>query len=196
MKYVVVILLLVFIFIMMPGCESTKPDEQTQSEAKSDTAAVSIAKQDTNTNKAISEEPLLLEDEPLLLDVPLLLEDKFEDESADSGADNSRCHVCHINYASEEIAVTHAKVGKSCSSCHGESDEHIADESWASGGNGTAPDKMYPAETINPFCMTCHTKEKIDEPQHAPVFADGDKQKVCTDCHGEHRLPNRKCKWK
>ena len=30
------------------------------------------------------------------------------------------------------------------------SDAHIADESWASGGNGTAPDIMYTRDKINP----------------------------------------------
>ena len=37
--------------------------------------------------------------------------------------------------------------------CHGVSDAHIADESWASGGNGTAPDIMYPRDKINPSCL-------------------------------------------
>jgi hypothetical protein len=96
----------------------------------------------------------------------------------------------------EDIAVTHARNGMGCAHCHGESDEHIADESWASGGNGTAPDIMYPPAKINPFCMSCHTKDKIDTEQHKPLFAAGATQMVCTDCHGDHRLTNRKCKWK
>jgi hypothetical protein len=111
-------------------------------------------------------------------------------------ADNSRCFVCHINYIDEDIAVTHARVNMGCANCHGESDEHIADESWASGGNGTAPDIMYPRAKINPFCMGCHPKEKIDIEQHKPLFTDTTEEKYCTDCHGEHRLTNRKCKWK
>ncbi|HUT46877.1 MAG TPA: hypothetical protein VMX36_11375, partial [Sedimentisphaerales bacterium] len=67
--------------------------------------------------------------------------------------------------------------------------------SWASGGNGTAPDIMYPRPKINPFCMGCHTKDEINTDQHKPLFANVEKL-VCTDCHGSHRLEVRKCKWK
>jgi hypothetical protein len=83
-----------------------------------------------------------------------------------------------------------------CAHCHGECDEHIADESWASGGNGTAPDIMYTRPKINPFCMGCHPKDKIDTEQHKPLFSSASEKKVCTDCHGKHRLETRKCKWK
>ena len=135
---------------------------------------------------------LLLEDEPLLL-----LEDDSASVSSDKpAADNSRCFVCHANYLDEKIAVTHARANIGCARCHGESDAHIADESWGSGGNGTAPEIMYPKEKINPSCMRCHTKDKIDTPQHKPVFATGTEKKVCTDCHGDHRLTVRRCKWK
>jgi hypothetical protein len=95
----------------------------------------------------------------------------------------------------EDIAVIHARANIGCAGCHGESDEHIADESWASGGNGTAPNIMYPPTKINQFCMGCHTKDKIDTDQHKHLFANFEKT-VCTDCHGNHRLEVRKCKWK
>jgi hypothetical protein len=137
------------------------------------------------------EAPLLLEDEPLLL-----LEDEPQANQSDAPkADNSRCFVCHVNYMQEDIAVTHARANIGCAGCHGESDEHIADESWASGGNGTAPDTMFPKPKINPFCMGCHNKDKIDADQHKPLFANIETT-VCTDCHGKHRLEVRKCKWK
>lgn len=141
------------------------------------------------------EEPLLLDDEPLLLDDEMLL---LDEGSADGDffRENTRCYVCHVNYQQEAIAAEHARVGIGCKDCHGVSDEHIADESWASGGSGTAPDRIFPLETINPFCMTCHTKDKIAVPQHAPVFAKGEDRKVCTDCHGKHRLHTRRCTWK
>lgn len=129
--------------------------------------------------------------------VPLLLEDEPEHGTAsEPAADNSRCFVCHMNYMQEEIAVTHARAGIGCAHCHGPSDAHIADESWASGGNGTAPDLMYPRDKINPSCMACHTREKIDTPQHVVVFTGPPATTVCTDCHGSHRLPQRRCKWK
>ncbi len=127
---------------------------------------------------------------------PLLLLDDDGGAAAGPGADNSRCHVCHLNYIEEKLAVDHARAGIGCAKCHGPSDEHIADESWASGGNGTAPDIMYPREKINAFCLGCHPKEKIDLSQHKEFLAGASKEKYCTDCHGEHRLHERKCKWK
>jgi len=144
------------------------------------------------TQPAVKDEaPLLLEEEPLLL----LDDEPDAGQSAGPEANNSRCFVCHINYMQEDIAVIHARANIGCAGCHGGSDEHIADESWASGGNGTAPEIMYPVAKINPFCMGCHTKDKIDTDQHKPLFANIEKM-VCTDCHGDHRLEVRKCKWK
>jgi len=132
-------------------------------------------------------------------DEPLLLLDAGEEESSPPTgpvADNSRCFVCHLNYAMESLAVVHAKANIGCADCHGASDAHIADESWASGGNGTAPDIMYPRPKINPFCLGCHPKDKIDAEQHKPFFAGAAEKKYCTDCHGTHRLAERKCQWK
>jgi len=141
--------------------------------------------------EAKNEAPLLLNDEPLLL-----LDDEPDAGQSDGPqADNSRCFVCHVNYMQEDIAVIHAQANIGCANCHGQSDEHIADESWASGGNGTAPDTMFPKPKINSFCMDCHTKDKIDTDQHKPLFENFEKM-VCTDCHGNHRLEVRKCKWK
>jgi len=138
---------------------------------------------------ALDEEPLLLDDEPLLL-----LDDSPSVDEA--GADNSRCHVCHMNYFQEDIAVIHARAKIGCADCHGESDAHIADESWASGGNGTPPDVMYTPEKVNTFCMGCHPKNTIAGPQHTAVFAGKPEENRCTDCHGEHRLAHRVCTWK
>jgi len=140
------------------------------------------------------EAPLLLDDEPLLLE-----DDPASSEKTRKGADNSRCFVCHINYVRESLAVKHARADIGCVRCHGESDAHIADESWASGGNGTAPELMYPRAKINPFCMSCHTAKDIGPKQHKDVLAGTGKKnakKYCTDCHGKHRLPKRRCKWK
>jgi len=148
------------------------------------------AGQDADTD----EEPLLLlDDEP-----PLLLDDGPEGSSEATGpmADNSRCHVCHLNYAKEDIAVVHARAKIGCVDCHGDCDEHIADESWASGGNGTPPGIMYAPDKINPLCIGCHDKDEIDTEDHEEFLAGTADEKYCTDCHGDHRLPKRKCKWK
>lgn len=144
------------------------------------------------------EKPLLLDDAPPLLlsdEAPLQLDDPADHGDADM-ADNSRCFVCHVNYAQEEIAVVHARQDMACAHCHGESDEHIADESWASGGNGTAPDKIYTKEQVNPFCMGCHPGSKLPEKTHGILFTNPPSDKHCTDCHGDHLLKERKTKWK
>ena len=128
------------------------------------------------------EEPLLLLEEP-----PLLL----EDEPTGPMADNSRCHVCHINYAEEVLAVTHARADVSCEDCHGASDAHCGDED-----NITPPDVLFAAAKIKPFCMGCHPKQKIDIAVHKGFVSHPDPMKgKCTDCHGEHRLSYRTRKW-
>lgn len=176
MKYSFLMFVLAAAIAVGTGCE--------QMEAKQNL--------DTNTESKSSQKSIP-DEEPLLL-----LDDSEEELVPPTGpvADNSRCFVCHVNYMQEDIAVTHAQANIGCSHCHGECDEHIADESWASGGNGTAPDIMYPRPKINPLCMDCHPKDEIDTEQHESLFADTAEKKVCTDCHGKHRLEIRKCKWK
>jgi hypothetical protein len=169
------------VVLVVAGCEPrgtvSKPAARPTVSADSRPAIVSPV-------RPAEEAPLLLEDEP------------EEGAGGEPAADNSRCFVCHVNYMEEKLAVTHARANLGCANCHGPSDAHIADESWGSGGNGTAPDIMYPRDKINPSCMTCHSREKIDTVQHETVLAGTPEQKVCTDCHGNHRLPQRRCKWK
>ncbi len=130
----------------------------------------------------------------------LLLDDDEPTTRPSSGgtplplADNGRCHVCHLNFAKEELSLRHAQANVGCAKCHGVSDAHIADESWASGGNGTAPDIMYPREKINAGCMKCHAA--IDALKHKAFLAGTSEQKLCTECHGKHHMASRKCKWK
>jgi hypothetical protein len=176
MKYSFLFFVLASVIAILTGCEQMEATENPGTSTDSKPG-----------NKTITDE------EPLLL-----LDDNEEEVVPPTGpvADNSRCFVCHVNYMQEDIAVTHARANMGCAHCHGECDEHIADESWASGGNGTAPDIMYTRPKINPFCMGCHPKDKIDTEQHKPLFADTAGKKVCTDCHGKHRLETRKCKWK
>ena len=119
------------------------------------TALLQVEAEDADSNRqdnqksAAKEKPLLLlDDEP-----PLILDDDEGADSADtSGADNSRCRVCHLNLAMEELAVMHAKKDVGCADCHGDCDAHIDDESWASGGPGTPPEIMYPPERIDGAC--------------------------------------------
>ena len=189
MRYVAVALILGLSSLAGLSCQEARTDKGP------DTEAADISPQGAKADGG-QEEPLLLADEPLLLEEePLLLGDESEKASVGGGADNSRCHVCHINFSQEELAVAHARAAIGCARCHGASDAHIADESWASGGHGTAPDTMFPKDKINLFCIGCHTANMPKEPQHEEIIA-GNSEKVCTDCHGKHRLTTRKCKWK
>ncbi len=179
-----VITTLVAILITVSGCDQNSGLSDSQPELADPPPA--------GESSTAMEEPLLLEDEPLLL-----LGDEPPMSSSDKpAADNSRCFVCHANYLDEQIAVTHARAGIGCAKCHGPSDAHIADESWAFGGNGTAPDIMLPRDRINPSCMACHSRDTIDIAAHEPLFAEEPAGKVCTDCHGDHRLPIRRSTWK
>lgn len=167
------------------GCEQTRSGGKTASSAKTPDLPIQRETAPKSNAGAAKEAPLLLEDEP-----------EAKGASADT-ADNSRCQVCHINFMKEELTAVHAKAGIGCAQCHGPSDAHIADESWASGGNGTAPNIMYPRQKITPFCVECHTREKIGEVEmHKEVFASAGSDKTCVDCHGKHLMAKRQCKWK
>jgi hypothetical protein len=126
---------------------------------------------------------------------PLLLLEEGDSEELDLStgpmADNSRCHVCHINYADEELTLLHARADIGCEDCHGASDAHCSDED-----NITPPDTMFAEDKIMAFCMGCHTKEEIDVDVHKLVMDQTDpKITRCTACHGEHRLSYRTRRW-
>ncbi len=188
MRYFALLVVLALAALGGKGCQHTKRKP----------APLPNIEDRTNQEQAVSHQAAK-DNEPLLLldDEPLLLDDGSDpDRQGGPVADNSRCFVCHMNYMQEDIAVFHARANIGCADCHGDSDEHIADESWSWGENGTAPDIMYRRAEVNEFCMNCHPKDKLDAEQHKALFAGTAKEKYCTDCHGEHRLASRKCKWK
>lgn len=107
-------------------------------------------------------------------------------------ADNSYCLVCHANFKSEKISSIHQKEGIGCAKCHGESDSHSADEDGL-----VPPEIMFAKEQIQGACMECHKEADLREvTDHDAVFtAEPSKHKVCTDCHGEHRMAVRTRIW-
>ncbi len=151
-----------------------------------------------------NKQPAVAKDAPLLL----LDDEPGTNAPAGPGADNSRCQVCHLNFMQEAITVVHSRTNIGCATCHGPSDAHIADESWASGGNGTAPDIIYRKSLSRFACLNCHNwvnlvqsdkkkTERKEKPDHQAVLDGTNREKrFCTDCHGQHRMVNRKCKWK
>lgn len=106
------------------------------------------------------------------------------------------CNDCHMGYIGEPLALAHAKAGMSCDSCHGKSRAHYSDES-----NTTPPDKMYPADEINPFCQGCHHSHDVPPGKVVALWMKRNSDKtnpdkiVCTDCHGEHRMKVRTIIW-
>lgn len=164
---------------------SSLPKEDVSNGEKEveESQSVSSSQQASGSVDSVDEQPLLL------------LDDEMDHPEAELMADNSRCLVCHLNYELEDIAIIHAREGYGCAYCHGESDDHIADESWASGGNGTPPDIMYRPNEVIPACLKCHELSKSD-PECRCEFPRLDEKKLCTECHGNHRLQSRKCHWK
>jgi hypothetical protein len=106
------------------------------------------------------------------------------------------CNDCHMGYIGEPLALAHAKAGMSCDSCHGRSRAHYSDES-----NTTPPDKMYPADKIDPFCQGCHHTHDVPAGKVVALWIKRNSDKtnpdkiVCTDCHGEHRMKVRTVIW-
>jgi len=106
------------------------------------------------------------------------------------------CNDCHMGYIGEPLAFAHAKAGMSCDSCHGTSRVHYSDES-----NTTPPDKMYPADKIDPFCQGCHAAHDVPAQKVVACWVERNLGKteperiVCTDCHGEHRMKVRTVIW-
>jgi Doubled CXXCH motif (Paired_CXXCH_1) len=105
-------------------------------------------------------------------------------------ANNSRCLVCHINFAEEPFALAHAQANIACEQCHGASKAHAGDED-----NVTPPEIMFPKAKVNAACLKCHGRAQLSD-THKPVL-DGTEtaNKYCTDCHGEHRIRHRSRNW-
>lgn len=175
--------------VLGAGCKQTQPQNQPSTSAAPAAPKAAVTVQPPAPQPP---EPMPNPEEPLLL-----LDQGMEPGAPGQGsADNSRCLVCHLNFATEKLTTVHARARIGCEKCHGASDAHIADESWASGGNGTAPDIMFTKEQINPFCLDCHVRARLEIEAHKPFFAGTSREKYCTDCHGQHRMAQRKCKWK
>jgi hypothetical protein len=114
--------------------------------------------------------------------------------------------VCHANYDFEEekLAIGHAIATIGCVRCHGDSSKHSTDEDGL-----TPPDRMFPQAHIRFNCLGCHDWKKLiagdqlrkdkpdlqEKPDHQAVLDGRSEKKLCTDCHGEHRLRHRTRVW-
>lgn len=113
-------------------------------------------------------------------------------KTASEPADNSYCFACHANYEDEKLAHKHQLTGVGCEKCHGSSVKHSGDED-----NITPPDKMFPKQEINRFCMTCHEEAKLRKSSDHKDWMEGlINDETCNECHGKsHRLKVRTRVW-
>ena len=141
---------------------------------------------------------------PLVVDksAPLLLDDPVEADKTNSqataavDADTLACFVCHANFKTESLAQGHAKAKMGCIDCHGKSYAHRNDEN-----NTTPPEKMYARDQIDDACRQCHPSHDVTAAKVVVLALQRGLSKtdpkaiVCTDCHGNHRLPQRTVRW-
>ncbi len=129
---------------------------------------------------------------PLLLDEPAEGQETPVAATTEAAAGNAACFVCHANYRTEWLVSRHAEADVGCVKCHGESAAHQNDEN-----NTTAPEIMYSADKIGPFCRGCHKAPQKDDAgrKEGELDKPDPGRTVCTNCHGDHRMKVRTVIW-
>lgn len=139
---------------------------------------------DNNTHYCMVKNPIFNEKNPVLFD------------SGDE-EDNTSCLVCHADFFAEEITSTHLDAGCTCMSCHGDSDEHRADEYGY-----IRPDVIWGHGEQAAFCQQCHPEHK--DPAKVEAFRKENfsqrmengrwvnERSTCMDCHGNHAISGTK----
>jgi hypothetical protein len=118
-------------------------------------------------------------------------------DQGDMPTHNGLCLVCHMDFVGDPIAEDHMAAGITCAHCHGESSEHMQDETLM-----TPPDILFGRSEVDGFCTPCHQDPHRD-PAAIEAFLDqwADKKRengrwvngdsICTDCHGLHTIARR-----
>lgn len=83
------------------------------------------------------------------------------------------CARCHVNAVLEWEMSGHARTGNSCSSCHGASKAHVADER-----NNVRPDRIPRGAAVASLCLNCHAAGCPKTPS----------KDACQTCHHVHAL--------
>jgi hypothetical protein len=185
-KLLMLLICLIAVFLScMPGTDSETVDVKVNTVTEEET-------QDTGGLP-----PLVIgTSSPLLLDEPTDGEKALAGAAAKAARENAACFVCHANYQNEFLANSHARANISCFNCHGESSAHQNDEN-----NITAPEILYSADKIDPFCRGCHKTHDISP---RDIIADWMKKKAekkntsCEGCHQSNDIPPGKvvARWK
>ena len=103
-------------------------------------------------------------------------------QSNSAGTDpEADCELCHVDVVDELKGGIHPAEGVGCVKCHGPSDGHVLDEN-----NDVLPDRVYPREKIDKFCESCHECSRPKATK--PALGGPEKHKVCTECHGAHKI--------
>ena len=162
--------------------ENAKPEKKADDASESDEPKEEVI--DNNTHYCMVKNPLFNEKEPVLFDV--------SDEE-----DNSACMVCHADFAFEEISSIHLEAGCTCMTCHGDSDEHRADEYGY-----IRPDVIWGHGEQAAFCQQCHPKhknpskvEEFRKENFSKRLENGrwvNERSTCMDCHGNHAISGTK----
>jgi hypothetical protein len=83
------------------------------------------------------------------------------------------CSLCHVDVEDEFVGSSHFAEKVGCTTCHGPSEGHLADEN-----NEVKPDQVFARKDVDRLCGACH---ECGRPEKAAARAP-----LCTDCHGHH----------
>jgi len=89
------------------------------------------------------------------------------------------CSICHVDVEDEFVGSLHFEEKVGCTTCHGPSEGHLADEN-----NEVKPDEAFARPDVNRLCQRCHECSRSKPPK--PELTQDGQRKVCTDCHGAH----------
>jgi len=182
---------IVLALVVAAGCGSSGDPVSEKPKANPETPTSAVGGKEVRTSAGPD---LLLADSsaaPALLDGPEGIQTPPR-RTRGKEADNDRCHVCHINFSEERLAVGHAWADVGCEKCHGPSDAHCGDE-----GNITPPTTLFAKADIDKSCKVCHPDDRfVEDAKSCPIVVDDSKgPKYCTDCHGRHRMERRTVHW-
>jgi hypothetical protein len=101
---------------------------------------------------------------------------------------SKRCLACHMDFEEEKLTREHMEHGVGCLRCHGTSQAHVDDKLKA-----TPPDAVFRDGSMKVFCLACHDPArhaamKPHATEAAAAKKAGKPERVCTACHGEHKL--------
>ncbi len=91
------------------------------------------------------------------------------------------CTLCHVDVEDQFIGTLHFEEKVGCSTCHGPSEGHLADEN-----NEVKPDEVFARADVDRLCGRCHECPRPVSKE--PELTAQRQAKVCVDCHGPHDL--------